>query len=407
MKDLTTDLPLLAAGVEARSAALQLLLGDGQQSAAAARVFEEQLGWMAAIEVCSDWGALPTLRRQLDDLGVRFPAGVRDKFRHRANAVFLRSASTLREGVRALAALSDAGIDAVAFKGVAAIVSLYDGAQDRTLGDADLLVARDSLEDAVRALENAGFGRGTERSLDDHIEFIREYPGGSEFVYMVAANGSEIDLHWQLGRVPVAGVLAAAGTATAYGTRIRTVSRTHGFLLCVHHMLRNGFELDRSLRDLIDARRWLHALNQHGETAVVIDDAAEWGLMAPSLAAVRVLSRLDRAPVLQAWAAAFSERASVAERREADALAEWLLLQRGGERWNLDLLRTLDGRRLLRFVRRTLRSAYTPDASNTGVYEVPPLGVRLRRFGRALPRTRWRLLLALKKAQDRAFAPDV
>lgn len=398
-----------AASGQAKKPALQLLLGDRERAAAAARLFDDQLGWLPAVAVCSDWGALPPFNRRIEELGISLEGPARDKVRRWTSAVFLRSAASLHQGAVALSALAGAGIDAVAFKGVAAVAALYRGPRDRTLGDADVLIRRRDLEAAVDTLEQIGFRLGIECRLADHIQFSQEHPNaGNQSVSMFAPNGREVDLHWHMGRVCVETVLADARQADVYGRTIRTASDAHGFLLDVHHILRNSFELDRAVRNLIDCHHWIEALVGRQQIEVVVGQAAAWGLGAPALATVQILARFRPTDAIATSVPAFRERLLQPERQVADALTECFFLQAAAEPWSLDLLKTLDGRGLYQFLRRTMTgvASYTPRATHNdeGTRSAPPsFRRRLLGLGRALPRTRWRLVLALKGAQKRAF----
>jgi hypothetical protein len=216
-----------------------------------------------------------------------------------------------------------------------------------------------------------------------------------------------------MGRLNIDSVLAAARWADVYGLRIRIVSDRHGFLLGVHHMLRNGFELDRAVRDLVDCQGWLAELAAAGQRDAIdplVREALQWGLAAPSLATMQILAHFDPAGSAASSVSAFRSSVPRAEQRAADALTECFLLQQTPDEWNADVVRTLDAKALVQFVRRALsgRALYTPSAAahDSDAPRGRSLRRRLQRFGRALPRTRWRLVLAMKRAQDAAFTLD-
>lgn len=319
--------------------------------------------------------------------------------------MFLRSVSCLHQGARALAALNEAGIPAVGIKGVAAVASIHRGPHERTLGDADLLLRFADLDRAVAALGRSGFRLDV--NLAGYVEFSRRHPiVGNLSVSMFAPGGEELDLHWRMGSADVEAVLAAAQPAEVYGRRIAVASHAHGFLLGVHHLLRNDFELDRGIRDLLDCRAWLDALVDRGEAADLAAEAVRWKLGAPALAVASILAALCPAAPAARAIPVFTAALRESDRRQARALHECFLLQRSPGSWNVDLLRLLDTTRLVRFLTRRFGSGatYTPVSVS---YEEPGISARAGALGRALVNTRWRLVWALRNAQARAFKHDM
>ena len=95
-------------------------------------------------------------------------------------ASFSRSASVLRGGLRALNALSAAGVPAAGFKGIAAIGWLQQGRAEREIADIDLLVAPEHADAALSALTSAGFSYKVQGMPTSGLRsFSRSSPGSA------------------------------------------------------------------------------------------------------------------------------------------------------------------------------------------------------------------------------------
>jgi hypothetical protein len=161
-------------------------------------------------------------------------------------------------GAEALAALLDAGLPAAAFKGLALVARPGCGSL-RSMGDVDLLVAEEALEDAIESLAAVGFHLDISGSLEDYKQFIRSAPhfSGNCAVPLIDANGHSLDLHWGFGAMcgpalDPAAVHSRSVAAEWFGASIRCVSRTDGMLLAAHHAMRENFTPAVTARNLFD-----------------------------------------------------------------------------------------------------------------------------------------------------------
>jgi hypothetical protein len=101
------------------------------------------------------------------------------------NAAFNAMLSRELDGV--LAALTRAGVTVILIKGAALVKILYADPAERPMNDLDLLVRRDQIRPAVRALKAAGY----QRLMDNYIRY---------HVLMLGGQGERVtvELHWSL-----------------------------------------------------------------------------------------------------------------------------------------------------------------------------------------------------------------
>lgn len=112
---------------------------------------------------------------------------------HDAHLQALRTCLAVEEvAVTAAQALADCGVSARVLKGIAMAHLDYDNPQDRTFGDADILIQRVDLATAMSGLHAVGFNRvlpAVRQSWERRF---------SKAVMMTAPNGYELDLHLAL-----------------------------------------------------------------------------------------------------------------------------------------------------------------------------------------------------------------
>lgn len=390
-----------------RPVVLDLLLADRPRATAAAERLSAGGAWPAAAALCRGWKALPLLRARLNELGISLPEPARTAFLDENRAAFLHSATCLRQGAEAVASLRAAGIDAVAFKGVAAIAR-HSGPQERTITDADLLVREEDLEAAVAALGGRGLRHQAGGDLAGYLHFVRNSPGfaGNEALSLFGADGFEIDLHWRIGRGSLERVLDRAVVTEVYGRPVPVPDDVHGFLLSARHALRNNLDPDVSVRDLVDARAWLECVHGQDRLAALAREARAWALAVPAMGMVEILRRFRDDETLVEAAAALTDSLAPSARAEAAALADIYFLQvrRGPLEADLLLLHPTSLRKILSgWGRAPGRYRETMKTFEVRAHGAPmSLSGRLARLVRSavrLPWACWRLLPALARAQ--------
>ncbi len=96
--------------------------------------------------------------------------------------------------IRALNALSEAGVSVIVLKGAALAVTIYPSLADRPMCDIDILVQPGQRDRARTALENAGY-RFLPEPSQPFGPFDTEFTGEMKFR---RGEHSAIDLHWEL-----------------------------------------------------------------------------------------------------------------------------------------------------------------------------------------------------------------
>ncbi|MEC9346959.1 MAG: nucleotidyltransferase family protein [Pseudomonadota bacterium] len=148
-----------------------------------------------------------------------------------------------------LGALRDAGIPAVALKGLATGAWLYPRAEDRAVSDADILVRRGDLGAALDLFRGAGFAF---EALPTRSRW--GFIGDASFQPLMAPDGgTNIDLHVEGDAWPFARALTVDeifAEATTCG-EISAPSPTHCLLLAASHTARDLFTVD-SIKTVVD-----------------------------------------------------------------------------------------------------------------------------------------------------------
>jgi hypothetical protein len=239
---------------------------------------------------------------------------------------YRQSAQRAAKAIAAIQSLEQAGIPVVAFKGIASIAILYGDPKHRTIQDADILIQRKHLSSTLACLERQGFLRRGPETLAQYLRFVEDSPGfaGNQAVALYGEEEGEIDLHWELGGSGLSAdeILGRATTGNLMGSMIPVVDAKDGFLLTVHHTIRENLAIESIGRNLLDARLWFRHLQEAGRLEAEMRWVAESRCKVPALAIAIILSGYDGATATAQAAALLSGLASSAERRSAAKLVE-------------------------------------------------------------------------------------
>jgi hypothetical protein len=358
--------------------------------------------WLILLERCRALRVGPLAVHRLAADPRAGAAGLQVELDRYRKAMFFRTARVLGGGLRAIEALTAAGVPVAGFKGIAAIDWLQDGRPERDMADIDLLVSPAMAEAALAALAAVGFVLKVEGVSTAALRaFSRSSPGsgGNEAIALCDASGAEIDLHWKVGRVDVAEVINAAVLVPVLARRVPLVSSRQALLFSAQHALRNDFLPSVVVRDLLDAAGWFQRLADHPlEQRLALDEARQTGLE-PALGAM--------ACVLADFGIAGGEWLPPSPTTRA--LADLFHAQNNGDPINRDLVYLCSPLSLLQIVRglcfggrsylRTMRAS--EDANGQGGMTLRCRLWQLVRSVWSSPRGQWRRLrvLAAAKAQ--------
>jgi len=292
---------------------------------------------------------------------------------------------------------------------------LWSGPRDRTVQDADILVPEGYLEAAVALLERNGYRCAIPASLSAYIRFVRNSPGfaGNEAVAMVAADNSQVDLHWKVGlekgaEFGVQAIVSRSRRAQLLGHCFPVVGSVDGLLLTTHHVVRNNVVPDAVIRDFLDIDAWYGCLLQAKQVARAAESAAACGLLSPALAMARILARFRPTGHSSTAVVLLAEKADGRTRRTARNLEDLFFTQLRAGPLNADLLYLIRPAVWRQLIGSALAdwSGYRKhmemfETSKTGA--PVSLGNRLRHLGKSLriaDRAYWRQLWALKRTKD-------
>lgn len=310
----------------ARHQLLDFLLAEESKAAIAAGQFSKTHSWTAAIELAKEWKVIPRLFDRVRSLQVKLPAAETGALKLEFLKAFTQSALRAAKAIGAIQALEQAGIPVIAFKGLASIAILYGDAKYRSIQDADILILKADMPNALACLGRQGFERQGPETLAQYLRFVEESPGfaGNQAVTVHGEQGCEVDVHWEVagsGLRPEE-ILRRAARCALMGSTIPVVDAKDGLLLTVHHAIRENFAIESVCRDLLDAGLWFQHLRETGRLEEGMKWAAESRCKVAALAVATLLSGYDSATAATQAAGLLSALANPAERRSATSLAE-------------------------------------------------------------------------------------
>lgn len=246
---------------------MTILFGDPAAAQEAAEALSANGNWPAVLQMAMGWCVSSQLTDAIGALDCHPPKQEWRDFRRTMILTFAVSSSRAAKGVAALRQLSQAGIPAAAFKGLASAARLYRSAGKRTIKDADLLVNRRDLEAALESLAAIGFVPLEAHKIDRLESFLENSPGfsGNKAIVLYGAEGHEIDLHWSVGEgLDTAALLARSQEVTLFETAVRIVAPEDRIVLTARHAVRENLTIDMIGRDLFDIRLSYDLMDRQG-----------------------------------------------------------------------------------------------------------------------------------------------
>jgi Uncharacterised nucleotidyltransferase len=310
----------------ARVQLVEFLLTEDDRASAVADLFSQAGSWREVIELAKAWKVIPRLFDRIRALRMKLTAADTGALRLEFLNAYRHSAFRAARAIRAIHALEHAGIPVVAFKGLASIAILYGDSKHRTIQDADILILKKDLPNTLACLGGQGFERQGPETLAQYLRFVENAPGfaGNQAVTVSDEQDCEIDIHWELagsGMRPEE-ILGRAARCELMRSTIPVVDAQDGFLLTVHHAIRENFAIESVCRDLLDTRLWLRHLRETGRLEEGLKWAAQSRGKVAALTMATILSGYDGLAEPAHAAAVLAELATPAERRSATNLAE-------------------------------------------------------------------------------------
>jgi len=321
---------------------VEVLLAEDSRAFVAASSLFENGSWQEAFTLARAWKVTPPLAGRVQSLKLKMPPAENANLRREFLKMHGQSAFRASQAIRAIQCLEQAGIAVVAFKGIASMAVLYGDPRHRTIHDADLLVRPSDVAGAVACLERQGFARAGRESLAEYVQFVGNSPGfaGNKAVTLYGAGGGEIDLHWELrgSGLTTVEILQRAVTARLMGAEIPVVDCADGFLLTIHHTIRENLAVESVLRDLLDIRLWCQRLQDNGQLESAMRRAVHAGGHVSALAVTSLLNSYDATPGIRDAVAWLQDVANPGERLSASRLMELFQYQLAHGRMEKDVL---------------------------------------------------------------------
>jgi hypothetical protein len=313
-----------------RTSLRDVLLGDDARAAFAAATLSERALWPTAVALSGQWRMTPVLRDRLTRPGpiqdaARLDDATTTRLREMVVAASAYSALAVARANEAFELLEHDGVEAVAIKGIGLIASLYGHRSLRMVGDLDVLIAEGTYPAARAALERGGYA-DENLNLERHLSDIEV----SSRVHNVARNltrdGFEIDVHWQFGANPPAGlrserIIANALPARLAGRTIRVAAPADAMAIAAHHALRGYFGAHETVKDAYDLGAWWRLKAGAWNLEDVLQTASEAEVETALCALWMLVASRDAVHPCATGIAACRARLTARAWREAEALA--------------------------------------------------------------------------------------
>jgi Uncharacterised nucleotidyltransferase len=329
---------------------VEFLLGTDERAAAAAHSLSEAESWRAGIALAQAWKITPQLSARIQRQRIKLNAQDTWALRKEFLRVHAQTATRVAGAIVAIRALQQAGIPVAAFKGIASMAVLYGDQKHRSIGDADLLIPPHEVQRAIECLEREGFARKGEETLAEYLAFVQNAPrfAGNRAMALYGADGTEIDLHWDLAGsgLRIAELLGRSRTVLLMNSPIPVVDSKDGFLLTVHHAIREDLGVESVCRDLLDARLWCHHLNETKQFQEAMEWTSRTGFRVAALTVTSLLCSYDGTKDAARASEILRGMSSAAECRSAARLTELFHYQMSNGRLGKDVLYLVHSRPL-------------------------------------------------------------
>ena len=159
------------------------------------RLAASGLDWEAFIALADDHGLVPLVFDHLSDAAGIVPKPALVELWGRYEAIARRNRGLAKELLAILAALDDAGIPAIPYKGPALAFSIYGDVARRVYGDLDILVRPRDVRRGEEVLQARGYLPEYPLAPDVEAAFLRA--PSQHHVVLAGAGKSPVELHWK------------------------------------------------------------------------------------------------------------------------------------------------------------------------------------------------------------------
>ena len=225
------------------------ILGNAPPEAKAARMHAiGRQEWPMLLHEAERHGLAPLLYRRIGSTGAQAAVPVQDWGRLRTLYLksLARNMKMFHEVKNVLRLLTDAKIPVIALKGAYLAEGVYGDIALRPMGDVDLLVPKNRLALARKAMMDGGYREQMEGGYSG-IEAVCEI--SNHLMPLVGASGLVVEIHWTIEnpmvpfRVDVDGLWERATPVRVGGVEIQGLSPEDLVLhLCLHAAAHHGFE---------------------------------------------------------------------------------------------------------------------------------------------------------------------
>ena len=259
------------------------ILGNASPEAKAARMHAiSGQEWPVLLDEAKRHGLAPLLYRRIGSTGAQATVPAQDWGRLRTLYLksLARNMKIYHEVKNVLRLLIDAGIPVIALKGAYLAEGVYGDIALRQMGDVDLLVPKNRLGQARKAIMDGGYREQVEGEYSG-IEAVCEI--SNHLMPLVGASGLVVEIHWTIEnpmypfRIDVDGLWERATPVRVGGVEIQGLSPEDLVLhLCLHSAAHHGFE--NGFRGICDIHQAIGAsMGAFGWTELVCRSRS-WGV---------------------------------------------------------------------------------------------------------------------------------
>jgi hypothetical protein len=263
------------------------------------------IDWRRVAELAQEHRVVPLIWHNLSKRPeVELPDWLVEEFRatHRQNALHGLQVTSLF--IRAVSALSAAGIPSLPLKGVCLAARYYDNVAARYAGDIDLLVAPRHVTPAGVVLRENGFLRTSGKAGTVGKRFMDDPDYRLHTVY-VSRDGTPLELHFQLHNnaailpVVVTDLIAAGPTVKFGGTTLPVMQDDLQFVFLATHGARHEWVRLQWVCDIavmldqaspVEVQAWLATAERYS----LINPVVQAMMLARRLLGSELLPEIDR-----------------------------------------------------------------------------------------------------------------